>query len=98
MHAWMSWMSPHAHAQVGAELAEGAAYHVARKKIPCRGAPGAGVAGVKLELFIFDTFPSAERFALMEVARADEFAPVKNAPGAHAACTDAPAARPHAPK
>ena len=37
--------------------------------------------GVKLELFIFDTFPMAQRVALMEVARDSEFAPVKNAPG-----------------
>ena len=37
--------------------------------------------GVKLELFIFDTFPMAQQVALMEVARDSEFAPVKNAPG-----------------
>ena len=37
--------------------------------------------GVKLELFIFDTFPMAQRVSLMEVARDSEFAPVKNAPG-----------------
>ena len=41
------------------------------------------VPGVKLELFIFDTFPLAgSATALVEVARAEEFAPVKNAPGA----------------
>ena len=41
------------------------------------------VQGIKLELFIFDTFPLAEpgKVALMEVDRAAEFAPVKNAPG-----------------
>lgn len=41
------------------------------------------VPGIKLELFIFDTFPSASpgRTALMEVQREAEFAPVKNAPG-----------------
>ncbi len=37
--------------------------------------------GMKLELFIFDTFPLAERVALLEVHRHEEFAPVKNAPG-----------------
>ncbi len=37
--------------------------------------------GVKLELFIFDTFPLAKRVALLEVHRHEEFAPVKNAPG-----------------
>jgi UDP-N-acetylglucosamine/UDP-N-acetylgalactosamine diphosphorylase len=37
--------------------------------------------GVKLELFIFDTFPLASSTALFEVRREEEFAPVKNAPG-----------------
>ncbi|PNW81173.1 hypothetical protein CHLRE_07g345300v5 [Chlamydomonas reinhardtii] len=57
----------------------GSAYHVARKRIPSVSGP---VPGVKLELFIFDTFPLAgERTALVEVDRREEFAPVKNAPG-----------------
>ena len=38
--------------------------------------------GIKLELFIFDTFRMAENVALLEVRREEEFAPVKNAPGA----------------
>ncbi len=37
--------------------------------------------GIKLELFIFDVFPMAQRIGLMEVARDEQFAPVKNAPG-----------------
>lgn len=37
--------------------------------------------GIKLELFIFDTFSWAQRVALLEVKREEEFAPVKNAPG-----------------
>lgn len=45
------------------------------------------MAGIKLELFIFDPFPTATRPALLEVDRAAEFAPVKNAPGA---ATDSP--------
>lgn len=49
--------------------------------------PGAR-QGVKLELFIFDSFPLAERCALLEVRREDEFAPVKNAPGAAADSPD----------
>ncbi|KAL0052616.1 hypothetical protein WJX82_004822 [Trebouxia sp. C0006] len=53
-------------------------YHIAHKKIPSKDGP---VQGVKLELFIFDTFPMAQRVSLMEVARASQFAPVKNAPG-----------------
>lgn len=43
--------------------------------------------GVKLELFIFDTFPLAASTALLEVARDEQFAPVKNAPGS---ATDSP--------
>jgi len=45
------------------------------------------VNGLKLEMFIFDVFPYAERWAVFEVNREDEFAPVKNAPGA---TTDSP--------
>ena len=42
---------------------------------------------MKLEQFIFDTFPWAQRPALLEVARSEQFAPVKNAPGS---TTDSP--------
>ena len=68
-------------------------YHLAKKKIPVLDmATGETVMptennGYKFELFIFDVFPLATRWAVMEVARADEFAPVKNAPGA---VSDAP--------
>ena len=37
--------------------------------------------GHKLERFLFDALPVAERVALLEVARADEYAPLKNAEG-----------------
>lgn len=62
-------------------------YHIARKKIPhadpTTGRTVAATAenGIKLESFIFDVFPSAERMAVLEVDRAGEFSPVKNAPG-----------------
>lgn len=69
---------------VADRLAAEGRYHIARKTIPTAAGP---VAGVKLELFIFDTFPWAQRTALLEVAREEEFAPVKNAPGA---ATDSP--------
>jgi UDP-N-acetylglucosamine/UDP-N-acetylgalactosamine diphosphorylase len=38
-------------------------------------------SAIKLERFIFDPFPKASSFALLEVSRDEEFAPVKNANG-----------------
>jgi UDP-N-acetylglucosamine/UDP-N-acetylgalactosamine diphosphorylase len=63
------------------------AFHIARKKIPHVSlSDGATVKptkpnGMKLELFVFDVFPHTARFAVLEVARAEEFSPLKNAPG-----------------
>jgi len=37
---------------------------------------------LKFERFIFDVLPLAERWALVEARRAEEFAPLKNATGA----------------
>ena len=70
--------------RVSKDLSAGGHYHVAKKKIP---SVGGAVDGVKLELFIFDTFSSAARWGLMEVNRSEEFSPVKNAPGTE---TDSP--------
>ncbi|KAJ3372793.1 UDP-N-acetylglucosamine pyrophosphorylase [Kappamyces sp. JEL0680] len=61
-------------------------YHIARKKIKHVDPSGAEIKptannGIKLELFIFDVLPFAERFAVLETARKDEFSPLKNAPG-----------------
>jgi len=67
-------------------------YHIARKPIPTAlagkfggVASEANVRGVKLEAFIFDLFllvdptPASGAFALVQVDRAEEFAPIKNA-------------------
>jgi len=60
-------------------------YHVARKKISYY--DGTSTVrpttpnGIKLESFIFDVFPFSKSMAVMNVSRASEFAPVKNATG-----------------
>jgi UDP-N-acetylglucosamine pyrophosphorylase len=66
-------------------------YHASAKKIPFVDAAGATVRpsepnGHKLERFLFDALPAARHVALLEVERADEYAPLKNAEG-----TDSPA-------
>ncbi|WPT13592.1 UDP-N-acetylglucosamine diphosphorylase 1 [Picochlorum sp. SENEW3] len=71
-------------ARVSSKLSKGGSYHIAKKKIPSFDTK---VPGIKLELFIFDTFPMATNWGLMEVKREEEFSPVKNAPGSE---TDSP--------
>ncbi|KAJ3118811.1 UDP-N-acetylglucosamine pyrophosphorylase [Nowakowskiella sp. JEL0407] len=62
-------------------------YHIAKKKIKhVNLETGVEVKpdtpnGIKLELFIFDVIPFAERFAVLETERKEEFSPLKNAPG-----------------
>lgn len=61
-------------------------YHKAVKKVPHvnrRGEPvePAEPNGVKFEMFVFDAIAAAEKVILLEVDRAEEFAPVKNAAG-----------------
>ncbi|KAG6623213.1 UDP-N-acetylhexosamine pyrophosphorylase [Phytophthora cinnamomi] len=64
-----------------------AEYHVAKKKIPYVNDEGTATitptsnTGIKLETFIFDVFPLSRSMKVLGVAREDEFAPVKNAPG-----------------
>lgn len=62
-------------------------YHKAVKKIPYFDPDSNTLVsptqpnGIKLELFIFDAFPFAERWVVAETERSEEFAPVKNEPG-----------------
>ena len=53
--------------------------HVARKPVPI--GPDETTDGVKLEYFVFDALPFAERTMVMECARETDFAPVKNGAG-----------------
>jgi len=66
--------------------------HRAEKVVPCLDAQGcphkpATPNAIKMEQFVFDALPLAERTVTQEVPREDEFAPVKNASGADSAET-----------
>lgn len=62
-------------------------YHLVYKKIPYLDPSTNGRIipsvnnGIKLEMFIFDVFPIASKWIVMEVNRKYEFAPIKNEPG-----------------
>jgi UDP-N-acetylglucosamine/UDP-N-acetylgalactosamine diphosphorylase len=60
--------------------------HRAVKKIPCIDSLGNPVNptrpnGIKLESFVFDALPLAEKSIILQTPRSEEFAPVKNAKG-----------------
>ncbi|MCH2142646.1 MAG: UDPGP type 1 family protein [Phycisphaerales bacterium] len=68
-------------------------WHRAEKKVP-HVCPDSGVDiqptapnAVKLERFVFDALGQAEQPAILEVVRAEEFAPIKNATGLDSAQT-----------
>lgn len=61
-------------------------WHRADKKVPTVDAEGrcmspASPNGVKLEMFVFDAIPLADRAMVMYTERGEEFSPVKNADG-----------------
>jgi UDP-N-acetylglucosamine/UDP-N-acetylgalactosamine diphosphorylase len=61
-------------------------FHVARKKVPHLDEKGQEVHpskenALKFEMFIFDALPRADRWAVVETSRREEFEPLKNATG-----------------
>ncbi|KAI8580820.1 hypothetical protein K450DRAFT_186562 [Umbelopsis ramanniana AG] len=69
-------------------------YHIAKKKIKHTDlesgeqiAPKA-INGMKMECFVFDVFPYAHNLSVLEVARKEEFSPLKNAPGSGVDCPE----------
>jgi UDP-N-acetylglucosamine/UDP-N-acetylgalactosamine diphosphorylase len=78
--------------RIAAEAERFLPYHASAKKIPHVDESGTPVKptapnGHKLERFLFDALPAAERVALLEVARDEEYAPLKNAEGNDSAAT-----------
>ncbi|KAJ1793098.1 UDP-N-acetylglucosamine pyrophosphorylase [Coemansia sp. RSA 2167] len=69
-------------------------HHVAKKKIKHVDVESGDLViptkpnGIKLERFVFDVFPHVERMAVLEVARNDQFSPLKNAPGSGVDCPE----------
>jgi UDP-N-acetylglucosamine/UDP-N-acetylgalactosamine diphosphorylase len=67
-------------------------YHTALKKVPHIDADGTLIEpavpnAYKFEKFVFDALPLTERVVVLEVAREEEFSPVKNASGSESAAT-----------
>lgn len=69
----------------------GLPFHRAEKKVPCvklddgEAFEPTEPNGIKLETFVFDAIPLAEKSLVVETLRVEEFAPIKNAQG-----TDSP--------
>ncbi|VDP83803.1 unnamed protein product [Echinostoma caproni] len=74
------------------EMSNQMRHHVAKKKVTHVDMVTGEIVtpstpnGVKLEQFIFDVFPQAERFAIWEVLRKERFSPLKNGPDAEVDC------------
>lgn len=70
------------------------AFHIARKKITTIDLETGEVIkpdspnGMKLEMFVFDVFPFTKSLCVLEVPRAEEFSPLKNAPGSKDNCPE----------
>jgi UDP-N-acetylglucosamine/UDP-N-acetylgalactosamine diphosphorylase len=67
-------------------------FHASRKAIPTLDAQGhplrpSAPNGFKLERFVFDALPVAQRAVVVETLREDEYAPVKNAEGGDSPAT-----------
>ena len=70
----------------GANIQSEIPYHMAMKAIPTIDNLGEPLVpnapnGIKLEMFIFDAFPFAERSVVVESDRSEVFSPVKNIDG-----------------
>lgn len=69
-------------------------YHIAKKKIKYVDVETGETitpksnSGMKLECFVFDVFPFAQNFSVLQVDRKDEFSPLKNAPGSGVDCPE----------
>ena len=66
-------------------------HHISKKKIPHVNLAGDLIIptspnGMKLEKFVFDVFPHATRFGVLEGERSHEFSPLKNGPDASKFC------------
>jgi UDP-N-acetylglucosamine/UDP-N-acetylgalactosamine diphosphorylase len=72
----------------GSDVGIALPYHRAEKKVPFvdiatgQRVEPAKANAVKLELFVFDALPLAEKSIVLETERVEEFAPIKNAEGA----------------
>ena len=67
-------------------------YHLARKAVPILGPEGRPTSPdapnvIKFETFIFDLLPRAETHLTLQVAREEEFEPLKNAEGPYSPAT-----------